>query len=232
MEKEKISEEVEGKKVNNSSLRKDELIKKLEESEKKNDELFSIIKSLKDEMDSIKNSQPQYVIQQGVNDKEISIGCRLFCGATLLSPSGEIQIRVKCGEETTLTIHEMQEIFRNQFRYKRLFEKGVLYFVDEEMYDYFKIRNVLDLSDEALVDALTGSVESMKSFLANITDNKRDDMVEHTICYKTAKLLDSGKLGDWSYGNRVGFDAYMGVKIENIIKLMKKIENSSDIDLV
>lgn len=194
---------------------------KLDKMEQEKLEMMELIKGLQEQISNANTQQPttQYIVQgQGEKDIPLTIGCRLFCGATLYSPSRDIQITLKCGQEADLTVREMQEIFRDDFGFKRLFEKGVMYFADPEMYEYFGIRNPVNLSEDALVEVLLAdNYNDMIATLRDYTDDKKNDMVSHTICYNTALLYQKGKLGDWSYANRVNFEKYMGVDIEKMV---------------
>lgn len=206
----------------------DDLKAKLESAEKENDEMRKMLEALQDQVASIKNQTPQYIIQQqGASDTPCEIGCRLFCGATLTSPSGDVEITIKCGEEVEVTIREVGEIFRSQFGFKKMFEKGVLYFVDPEMYNHFKIRNVIDLSDDALLPHLLDEdYNNMIGYLKNITNDKRDDMISHTICYNTAQMFKDGKLSKWNYDSRINFEHYMGVNISELSKMIDRAKES------
>ena len=210
-------------KVSQQPVEEVALQEQLQAAEKEKSETLKLVEQLNAEIDNMKSQQPQYIIQsQGINDTQIEIGCRLFCGAVLMSPSGEIEISLKCGEEVEVTIREMQEIFRSTFGYKKLFEKGVLYFVDPEMYDHFKVRNPIDLSEDALVEHLLNEdYTQMIKFLKDITNDRREDMICHTICYNTALLYMAGKLDDWSYANRNNFESYMKVKVDDVAKSIK-----------
>lgn len=199
---------------------------KLAQVEKEKSEMMEMIKSLQEQIKNINAPQAatQYIVQgQGEKDIPITIGCRLLCGATLYSPNKDVQITLKCGQESELTIREMQEIFRDEFGFKRLFEKGVMYFTDPEMYEYFSIHNPVDLSEDALLDILLAdNYNDMIIFLRDVTNNKKDDMVSHTICYNTALLFKAGRLSEWSYANRVNFEKYMGIEVDSMVVNIQK----------
>lgn len=209
-----------------------ELKAKLEQAEKEKQEMMEMLKNLQSQVDSMKNQQPQYIIQQqGGSDTPCEIGCRLFCGAVLTSPSGDVEITLKHGEEVEVTVREMNEVFRSQFGYKKMFEKGVLYFVDPEMYDHFKIRNPIDLSEDVIVEHLLDEdYNRMIKYLSTITNGRRDDMVCHTICYNTAMLYSKGKLENWAYANRVNFESYMKVKVDDVVATIKRAKDLLDLN--
>lgn len=207
------------------------LKKQLEQSEKEKQQMMEMMKNLQDQIDSMKTQQPQIVIpREGENDREIEIGCRLLCGAVLVSPNGDFELRLRCGEEAEVSIREMQSVLRSRFGFKRFFEKGVLYFVDPEMYSYFKIRNPIDLSEDTLIEhLLDDDYNDMVSYLAQVTNNKREDMICHTINYNTALLYKDGKLEDWSYANRSNYEKYMGVKVDDILEKINLIMDKTDL---
>lgn len=209
----------------------EDLKQQLEQSEKEKLEMMEMMKSLQEQINNMKNQQPQIIIpREGENDREIEVGCRLFCGAVLSSANGEVEVRLKCGEVTEITIREMQSLLRSGFGYKKLFEKGVLYFEDPEMYNQFKIRNPLDLSEEVLIEHLLDEdYNQMVAYLSKITNDRHDDMVCHTVNYNTALLYKAGKLKDWSYANRSNFESYMGVKVDDVVSKIDDIAKRTDL---
>lgn len=215
-------------KTTKPAQKEDNMLKtQLEQAEKEKQEMMEMLKNLQSQVDSMKNQQPQYIIQQqGGSDTPCEIGCRLFCGAVLTSPSGDVEFTLKHGEEVEVTVREVNEVFRSQFGYKKMFEKGVLYFVDPEMYDHFKIRNPIDLSEDVIVEHLLDEdYNEMIKYLKDITNDRRDDMICHTICYNTAMLYQKGKLSDWSYANRTNFESYMKVQVDDVAKTISKAKD-------
>jgi len=187
--------------------------------------MLEMMKAMKLEIENMKKVPVFSGMVQNDNDEPVEIGCKLFNGATLSSANGDVSVVLKCGEETEVTIRELKDIFRNQFDFKNMFRKGVLYFVDKDMYKYFKIRNVIDLSDEKLIEELVEKEPNeMVKFLKKVTNDKRNDMVSHTICYNVASMLRDGKLKFWSYDGQSTFEQYMNVKLSNVIKNIDKIK--------
>lgn len=188
-------------------------------------------------MQSMKNNQNNN--QSNEEDEEILVGCRAFSGCPL-TPIGEpFILNFSCGEEKYIPLSQIREIFKPSILKdnKKLFEKGLFYFADESNYKRFKINYSSDLKPENIIKIiLDEDTHAIIRNLDNITRNKSEQIIMHTIMFEISLLLlDSSKpLRDWRYENRVELENYFGIKFDqlnNMVNLFKSLPQNQNIKL-
>ena len=78
---------------------------------------------------------------------------------------------------------------------RKLFELGVLEFVDKKNYKKFGIVQLFDLSEEHVIELLSpGNIAQNYSSLENLIKTRKERTLEHELCYKALDLVDKGLL--------------------------------------
>ena len=78
---------------------------------------------------------------------------------------------------------------------RRLFELGVLEFVDKKNYKKFGIVQLFDLSEKHVIELLSpGNIAQNYSSLENLIKTRKERTLEHELCYKALDLVDKGLL--------------------------------------
>ncbi len=161
--------------------------------------------------------QNQVLVSSKLNDGSAVVGCRIFNGATLSSPGGDVSIQIPYLDEVEITYSELREIFKSPFGYKNMFKKGVLYFVNKDDYSKFNIKEEIDLSDDNLIDLLSkNSLTSIIDKVKIITKDKKDLMEMFALIYQMARLIDEKKV-DLDYSVRSNLEKYFDVDFESLI---------------
>lgn len=78
---------------------------------------------------------------------------------------------------------------------RKLFELGVLEFVDKKNYKKFGIVQLFDLSEKHVIELLSPeSIAQNYSSLENLIKTRKERTLEHELCYKALDLVDKGLL--------------------------------------
>ena len=78
---------------------------------------------------------------------------------------------------------------------RKLFELGVLEFVDKKNYKKFGIVQLFDLSEKHVIELLSpGNIAQNYSSLENLIKTRKERTLEHELCYKALDLVDKGLL--------------------------------------
>lgn len=162
-------------------------------------------------------AQANQVGTQNNSEGSVTVGCRIFNGATLSSQGGDVTIPIQYREELPIEYGELREIFKNPFGYKTMFRKGTLYFVDDDDYKKFGITREIDLSDDHLKSILENvsasrAVEEVK----RITKDKKDFTEMFALIYQIAYLIDN-KILDLDYDVRNSLEKYFEVDFKTLI---------------
>lgn len=149
-----------------------------------------------------------------------TIGCRLFNGGSLSSLNGDIIYDFRCGEEIDIDETDLKVIFKNHlYNNKFLFIKGMFYFVNEEDYDYYKIKRTVDLSEDYIINCLTElDYNSCIAEFARITKQGSDYNVKNTLLFQIALILINKPLAleTWGYEHRANVEKYFNVKFDEL----------------
>lgn len=236
--KEEVIETKTNIEINNTEDKKVDL-------EKKNREQEELIKTLKDENKetmstlSVMQKQMQEMQQAFIalqsqksqssnnyNDdkyRQIEIGCRLINGVSLYSPRREVERDITYGSPITVSEEEMNMLLKTPVT-KKFLENDVIYFVDKEEYDNFKIFNHIDLSDDKLIELVSNSsTNELIAKLNELTRNKREDALMHSLFYRIVDLTTKNKLNGMKYENRRAIEQYCKFKIETAQMLIDNI---------
>lgn len=175
------------------------------------------------EMVNKANTPSQSIVVKEAED-EVEIGCSMLQGIGLSSDDGTITINIGFNDVQSLTISEVKKLFRRAY-IKKLFEDGVCYFVDEDSYKIFNIRNHKDLSEETLISLLTlNNANDIIKELDKITENKRNSNILNCIIYRICDMIRKGKLKDWDYYVRKGIESYFGVEFDRGISILNSLD--------
>lgn len=78
---------------------------------------------------------------------------------------------------------------------RKLFELGVLEFVDKKNYKKFGIVQLFDLSEKHVIELLSPeNIAQNYSSLENLIKTRKERTLEHELCYKALDLVDKGLL--------------------------------------
>lgn len=155
--------------------------------------------------------------------ENVRIGCRAFSGIPLSTRDESIQYSFEVGDEKDIPIDDLKQLLKENGtrNNKRLFEKGLLYFVDEDDYKTFGIRPRVDLSIENIKRIVTEpDIDKMIREVKEMTKDKVDWAITHSLKFTIAQMWvdkDNQPLKDWTYANRVALENYFGNKFDDLI---------------
>lgn len=155
--------------------------------------------------------------------ENVKIGCRAFSGITLSTRDESIQYSFEVGDEKDIPIDDLKQLLKENGtrNNKRLFEKGLFYFVDEEDYKTFGIKPRVDLSIENIKRIVTEpDIDKMIREVKEMTKDKVDWAITHSLKFTIAQMWvdkDNQPLKDWTYANRVALENYFGNKFDDLI---------------
>lgn len=129
------------------------------------------------------------VYQQQQNTAPISVGSLDVNGVTISIDGRDERIT----EPIQLSLESVVSILKSP-RNRKLFENGVLYFLDEQWYDYFRIDKGKILTDEMIIGIFKGENEDIIHKLDQLTDSKSVFSSMFQIPFKIAILLNEKKL--------------------------------------
>lgn len=167
-------------------------------------------------------TQTAQVAQQKPQKETVVVGCRAFSGAPLSNQDESVCYTFACGEEKEIDVSDLKDILKDNGlrKNKVLFRDGLFYFKDKSYYDYFGIKNVIDLSDEAIKEiVLTDNVDSMLRKVKEITKDRTNFNVMHTLKFKIAQMIvdESQPLLGWRYDSRKALEDYLGNKFDDLV---------------
>ena len=222
--------------MSNTETIKNEATQAVEENKKAtprktNDELKKTIEKQANEIDSLKEQITALMALMGQNvaskqnsvDKEtVVVGCRAFSGAPLANQDESVCYTFSCGEEKAIDISDLKDILKDSGlrKNKFLFRDGIFYFKDEKYYVYFGIKNVVDLSDEAIkAFVLIPDVNAMLRKAKEITKDRTNFNIMHTLKFKIAQMIvdSSQPLMGWRYDSRKALEDYLGCKFDDLV---------------
>ena len=149
-------------------------------------------------------------------DEDVVVGCMSINGASIANNDESIIYNLKYKEVIDISFSELKDCFKSKINpYRELFKKGIFYFEDEKYYEIFKIKDVVDMSDEALVDMLIKGEVPYKEKL--YIRGHKDNTFFLTLVYRVADLYRQGNLVKWTYQDRMSFENYFKIKIDNCV---------------
>lgn len=153
------------------------------------------------------------------DDEMVEVCCRVFSGLGMTNNAGTSQINFKCGESKFISASDLKDFLKEGIRNnKALFAKSLLFFTNEENYNKFKIRKIVDLSEENVLNIIqTKNTNEMIRKVNTLTNNLYDDAVLYTFKFMIADMLMNNKLGGWSYESRDALEKHLGVKFDVLI---------------
>ena len=201
-------------------------------AKKTNEELKKIIESQAKQIADLQASVSALIALAGnaVNSEQPKkeeettavVGCRAFSGAPLVNQDESLNYSFACGEEKEIDISDLKDLLKDSGvrKNKLLFRDGIFYFKDPKYYNYFGIKNVVDLSDSAIKKiVLTDDVNSMIRKVKEITNDRMNFRVTHTLQFKVAQMIvdDSQPLMGWRYDARKALEDYLGIKFDDLV---------------
>lgn len=200
------------------------------------DEKERLKKELEDNQNTIKQLQEQMtalmkmVADKGVggnvantddNDEIVDVGCRCFAGLGMTNADGTQNIFFRCGERKGISVEDLKSYLKENIRNnKALFSNGLLFFYDESNYNRFRVKKVVDLSEEEVLKIITmKDPNDMIRKIGEMTNNLRRDSVVYTLKYIIADMMirKIDGLKDFTYENHNELERYFGVKFDTLI---------------
>lgn len=192
----------------------------IEKLQKEKEQMSNDLESLKNQMALL---MKQISLQSAVapqEEKEVEVTCYCINGGVITNNDGSVRYDIKYKESAMIPMSELKECFKAKANdYRTLFRKGMFVFEDKEVYADFKIKDIIDMSDEVLVEMLNkGEIpyQDKIKFGGNI-----DFILSNTLIYRVADLRRVGKLKDLSYGNQKKFETYFGITIDSCINQLE-----------
>jgi len=157
---------------------------------------------------------------------EVTIGCLDINGITMKDRQGLLRVPVKYREEVTISQRELKDIIAsNTTKWRKIFESGMLYFIDEKFYALFKMKPKFSMSEASIKKLLNAKkpADLEKEILA-ITNSNRDSYVVHALWYRIIDLIDKGVVGEFPYENRNLLEKYFAFPIDQAIRALREYE--------
>lgn len=215
--------------TNYNNMKKEELIEELQKSneviEGQDKELKSVksdINSLKEMILAMKKSQEQNnpVKENRLDNDIVKIGSCLVGRHILCDNNGsEVVDFVDFGDIASIGIRILDTIMTPIN--KELFRKGLVYFLDDRLYDRYSIKKDIVLDDEEFDKIYSLPIQKMLEKLDKLTEEKTNKKMEHQIYWKIVQNIASGREGYQDRGKEIELNAYFGVDISNSINLLK-----------
>lgn len=238
--KPKVIKNIDNKDSNKISIdnEKDELLRKTKEQEevilnltKQNNESMSTLGILQKQMQDMQQAfiQMQSNSQNTSNSnttssKSFEIGSRLINGITLYDPKRVVEREIPSNQIIEVNEYEIEMLLKSPL-VKNLIKDDVVYFVDKDDYERFKIYEHSDLSDEFIMKLVTdSSADQLTSKLDKLTKNKRNHQVLHSIFYRIVELTTDGKLHRMNYNSRNAIEKYFRFSIDNGAQMVERIK--------
>lgn len=155
--------------------------------------------------------------------EDVAVGCRAINGASLASKDESIEYNLKYKEVEYIPYADLKECFKSRVNdYKDLFAKGIFYFVDEENYAEFNIRDRIDMSEDNIIDILVnqGAVPFADRLYVR---GQKDNTLYMAVLYLVSDLFRQGKLSDWTYTNRKQFENMFKTSIDEAVSRLEYI---------
>ena len=192
-----------------------DLLAKLEAVLKINDMLVSENEKQKQMIESMRSN----------GHRNVAVGCNAVYGITLQAPNGEIEIDLQYGDVTSIADDDIKTLLkRNSTR--KLFIRGIVYFVDESEYSNFGIRRKISINDEKIVEVFNANdKDALKNYLDEATGRKYDLNVMNTLFYKIVLMNISGKLGNIPYDLRTTVEDYFNMKLDMAETLYRRVKS-------
>ena len=156
----------------------------------------------------------------------VEIGSNFISGIQLMSPSGDIDIEIRYGDIVSLPFDDVVQIVKGSTN-RNMFVDGLLYFIDDGVYESLGLRRKHNINKDAIKELVTtNNHEKIKEFLDDVTRNKLNHSVVHTVFYTIVILAIEGELDAMRYDTRKFIEGYFNsMEIEMAGKLYTAFKN-------
>lgn len=212
-------EETKETKSNTRKSVKDKKIEQLEKTVEANNKTIEDLRNMLFQLSTI-NLGKNVVKEDDGEGRIVEVGSRSIYPLVIGTADGHISYTFNCGDIQEIEVRELKEIFKNdKLHIKDLFKKGTLYFVDQNEYATFRIKDFINLDEAFYKHWLIEKTpqEAIEEF-KRITNDKKDFIALHQLVYGIGyALMTSDIFKQWSYENRAAIEKYFGKKIEDVI---------------
>lgn len=213
--------------TNYTTMKKEELVEALKNKDTELSNVKSDIDSLKEMFLAMQKTQeenkktvvaPVTVVQDNSDIVKIGsclTGLHILCD----SQGNEIIELVDFGDIASVPIRILDTIMTSTN--KELFRKGLIYFLDDNMYLRYSIRKNIVLTDETFDKIYSLPIQKMFEEIEKLTDkgNKKD--VSYMIFWKIVKNIASGREGFTDRNREIELSTFFKTDISNSINLLK-----------
>jgi ethanolamine utilization protein EutA (predicted chaperonin) len=161
-------------------------------------------------------------------EEEVFIHSYSVAPVILKDRSGNIRISFNYQDEIPVLLKDIKEIFRSDpTKWKRVFETGVLSFVDESYYNLLKISRRFSLQEPNLIDLLITNhhVGKIEETIKKVTNNNADQQTLHCFWFRVVDLYDTGSLRNMSHEVLKFLEEYFNASIRQSVESLKSIKS-------
>jgi len=199
-----------------------ELEKEKLEIEKQKAEIQLEMEKMKLFMATMQNNNQD---NKEVEDEELEISCNMIYGISLESQNKDVQMSLKYNQNSIVLESDFKKLIR-KVSIRKLFEDGIVYFVDESNYKKFGINNYNDISDKKLKEILKENISTITSKFNELTQNKKNINVLHSLLYRICRMIKDNEINDLSYGTRKSLEEdYFKIQFDKGISYLIALEN-------
>ena len=211
-------------------LKKDELIdmikNKEDELKNKDDELKNVkldIESLKEMFLSLQNNNTpkieKHIIEKpanNVNDNIVRIGSCLIGKHYLCDNTGAEVVELEdVGDVASVSMRILDTLMTS--RNKALFKDGLIFFLDNSLYDRYSIKKNFVLDEDTIDNIYKMSPNDMIKEIDKLTNEGRNEKVKYSIYWAFVKNIASGKSGYNDKSKEIMLANYFKADINNSI---------------
>lgn len=206
---------------NLSLLKKDDLIEIIKNKDSELQSVKSDIESLKKmfltlQSNGSKNntSIPEKFVNK--NEDIVKIGSCLIGRHFLCDNTGSEVVELEdVGDVASISLRILDSLMTS--RNKALFKEGLVYFLDDSIYDRYSIKKSIILDESTIDKIYKMPVNDMIKELNKLTNEGRNDKVKYSLYWSFVKNIASGKDGYNDKSKEIMLTNYFKVDINNSI---------------
>ena len=216
---------------NYSTMKKEDLVKTLENKDVELNNVKSDIESLKEMFLAMQESQklekennrvavaPQQIIIPSIDEEMVNIGSNLIGLNILRNNSGEEVIELNdFGDIASVSSRVLDSIMTPEN--KRLLRDGLIYFLEDKWYNRHSIKKDTVLDEEKINEIYSLPIQEMFKEIDKLTNDGINDKVKYTIYWAIVKNIATGKEGYSDKNKELELSTYFGADINNSISLL------------